>query len=182
MHFMGQLHLLAIPVPHDFYVCINPLWKYSVCFSVQIPAAAASLLSLWSHTSHVLRTFLPGALSTPELRGSRWCSAPCLRAQGGMAEVCRLPGLGDVHGGLADPSHRPMVLPHLLLHVATLGVSTPKSQAREINQEKTNYWKTERIFWQVMCSEKFTEAEEHQLWYEGQKRELGAAVNPNSTP
>lgn len=138
MHFMGQLHLLAIPVPHDFYVCINPLWKYSVCFSVQIPAAAASLLSLWSHTSHVLRTFLPGALSTPELRESRWCSAPCLRAQGGMAEVYRLPRLGDVHGGLADPSHRPMVLPHLLLHVATLGVSTPKSQAREIKQEKTD--------------------------------------------
>lgn len=39
-----------------------------------------------------------------------------------------------------------------------------------------------RIFWQVICSEKFTEAEEHQLWHEGQKRELGAAINPNSTP
>lgn len=151
MHFMGQLHLLAIPVPHDFYVCINPLWKYSVCFSVQIPAAAASLLSLWSHASHVLRTFLPGALSTPELRGSRWCSAPCLRAQGGMAEVCRLPGLGDVHGGLADPSHRPMVLPHLLLHVATLGVSTPKSQAREINQEKTNSTEKQKGFAGRLC-------------------------------
>lgn len=78
---------------------------------MQIPAAAAaSLLSVWPHASQVVRTFLPGVLSTPELRGSKWCLAPCLEAQGGMAEVCMLPGLGNVPGGLADLSHCPMLL------------------------------------------------------------------------
>lgn len=103
-----------------------------MCFEVQIPAAAASLLSLWSHASQVVRAFLPGVLSIPELRGSKWCLAPCLGAQGGMAEV------RNAHGGLADLSCCPVLLPYFLLHVATLGVSTPKSQAREINQEKTS--------------------------------------------
>lgn len=105
---------------------------------MQIPAAAASLLPLWSHASRVVRTSLPGVLTIPELRGSKWCLAPCLGAQGGMADVCRLSGLGNVHGGLADLSCCPMLLPYLLLYVATLGVSTPKSQGREINQEKTS--------------------------------------------
>lgn len=55
-----------------------------------------------------------------------------------MAEVCRLPGLGNVHGGLADLSCCPLLLPYFLLHVVTLGVSTFKSQAREIKQQKTS--------------------------------------------
>lgn len=63
-----------------------------------------------------------------------------LGAQGGMAEV------GNVHGGLADLSCSPVLLPYLLLHVAALGVFTPESQAREINQEKTSSTEKQKGF------------------------------------
>lgn len=43
------------------------------------------LLSLWSQVSRA--EALPGVLSIPEVRGSKQCSAPYVRAQGGTAEV-----------------------------------------------------------------------------------------------
>lgn len=67
-----------------------------------------------------------------------------------MAEVCRVPGLGNVCGGLADLSRCPMQLPYLL-HVATLGVSTPQSQGREINQEKTSSTEKQKGFSGRLC-------------------------------
>lgn len=172
---------LWIPVPRDFYICISPLWKYSVCFSVQILAAVATLLLLWSHGSQVVRTFLPGVLSTAELRGSKWCLTP-LGAQGGLAEVCRLPGLGNVHGGLADLSCCPMLLPYLLLHVATLGVSTAKSQAREINQQKTSSTEKQKGFSGRLCIQRNSLKQGSINCGMKTRRELGAAINPNSTP
>lgn len=58
-----------------------------------------------------------------------------------------------------------------------------KSQVREINQEKTSSTeKKEEFSDRLDVLTGSLQAEEHQLWHEGHKREHGAVVNPNSTP
>lgn len=83
-------------------------------FGVQIPAAAACLLSLWSQVSRAQA--FPGVLSIPEVRGGKQCSAPYMRAQGGTAEECRLlwPGKCSEWFGWSEPGQlpsHPVVIP-----------------------------------------------------------------------
>lgn len=85
-----------------------------------IPAVAAHLLSLLSQASQVLRAYLSGVLSIPDFWGNKQCESPAWQSRGVH------PGLGNIHGGLADLSQgscRAMLLPCLQPHVATLGVS-----------------------------------------------------------